>query len=82
MKQKHSTEKKDKYERQKLIDSHITDDVDYNNLTQEYIDLLNLEQPTKDSKVQQRPPPEPPDLLFPEQNWKYSNGKWIPPEEP
>ena len=25
MKQKHSTEKKDKYERQKLIDSHITD---------------------------------------------------------
>ncbi len=75
-----STEKNSIYEKQRLINSLVLSPDDYiandefDNITQQ-CDVSPSSATTTSSSL-------PTEYQYAEENWKYSNGLWLPPEEP
>ena len=77
-----STENDKLYDKQPtIIDSHIVNDIDINEVKTDFMHLLGIDAVT--NNIPSTEDREPPDiLLFPEKDWQYFKGKWIPPEQP
>ena len=79
----HSIEKETPlYDEHQLVDSHIITTADNHQVKKDLANLLGLPIEEDSTNNFPLPPPDPPDLIFPEQHWKFAHGKWLPPENP
>ncbi len=69
------------YDRRSLIDSLVLGDNEFNNVKQDFMKLLQL----SDKSHKSIPTPKTINTskyqLFPEENWRYCNGLWQPPDD-
>ena len=69
------------YDGRSLIDGHINSIEDNNSVRDEFIQQCGLDYlGTNNKESNQQPSIKKTTFLFQEEDWKYSNGKWLPPE--